>query len=172
MGLFAARQHTLRLLAASYSSSFVAHTETVAVHPPFLVCCFRFLTPLWWALFLAGMSACCRSDESEVILRRPPMPGTSVILNYEPSARRRRWRRFVKPLAIAFCVVVCVAPTSLAVYAWVTHFVWLRSGAYARNSFPMGAFAREMTWMSAGCVLAVAIAWSIAVWWLRRSAAR
>lgn len=101
------------------------------------------------------------------------MADTPAILDYEPlNARQRPWHRFLKPLDIALSVVICVVPTSLAVHAWVTHFAWLRSGAYARNSFPMGAFAREMTWVSAGCILAVGIAWFIAACWARRSTAR
>lgn len=100
------------------------------------------------------------------------MAGTSAVLNYEPQhAGRGGWRRLVRPLTIAFSVVACVGPTGLAIYAWITHLTWLRTGAYARNSFPMGAFARDMTWVSGVCVLTVAVAWSIAIWWNRRAAA-
>jgi hypothetical protein len=94
---------------------------------------------------------------------------TAGTLGYEPrTSDRPRWRRLLKPCAVALSAVACIAPAALAIYAWVTHFAWLRSGAYARNSFPMGAFALEMTWLSAGCVLLVAVAWCIAVLWRRR----
>ena len=101
------------------------------------------------------------------------MKRTSAILSYEAlNDRQGRWRRFVKALAIVFSVAVCVAPVILAFHAWITHFAWLRSGAYERNSFPMKAFAREMTWVSAGCIFAVALAWSIKIWWRLRAVAR
>ena len=93
------------------------------------------------------------------------LPGTTI-LNYEsPSALRGGWRRFVKSFAIAISVLACVGPAGLMIYAWFIHAAWLRSGAYARNSFPMGAFAVQMTWVSIVCVFMVAMAWLAAIWW-------
>jgi hypothetical protein len=101
------------------------------------------------------------------------MPNNSSVLNYEPSqANPRRWRRLVKPVAVALSIVACLAPTALAIFAWITHLAWLRSGAYDRNSFPMDAFAKDLTWLSTGVVLVVAAAWCIAWWRVRRSATR
>lgn len=92
---------------------------------------------------------------------RPP------VIPYQP-LKQGRWRCLARPIALALSVVLGVVPAWVAVRAWITHFAWLRNGGYAQNSFPMGAFAREMTWVAVGCILLVAAGWLVAWGWSRR----
>lgn len=63
--------------------------------------------------------------------------------------------------------VGCSVPTTLAIYAWRTHWDWLATGAYAHNSFPMNAFAVETTWIAAIVDLLAVTAWAGVLWRVR-----
>lgn len=77
------------------------------------------------------------------------MPNDNTVLNYESAnANAPCLCRFVKPIAVALSIAIALGLTSITVSAWITHFEWQRSGAYAQNSFPMGWFAEKMTWIS------------------------
>jgi uncharacterized membrane protein YphA (DoxX/SURF4 family) len=67
----------------------------------------------------------------------------------------------VKTIAIIVSILLCIAPATLATWAWVEHFEWQRNGDYSRNSFPMESFAIQMTWITAAAVLTVLAAWCI-----------
>jgi ABC-type lipoprotein release transport system permease subunit len=59
--------------------------------------------------------------------------------------------------------VVCAVPGGVAASAWITHWNAGRTGYYQRNSFPIGAFAQDMTCVTCGTVTVVALAWWIAL---------
>jgi hypothetical protein len=77
------------------------------------------------------------------------------------------WRAFF----LAATIVACGGSLSVAAYAWLTHFWWTWTGAYAGNSFPMGAFAVDAS-RFAGCVcLAAAVIWTVVLVWERKGRA-
>ena len=69
-------------------------------------------------------------------------------------------------LALAASFLFCAVPAGVAVYAWVTHWHWQHTGAYARNSFPMNKLASDATSVAIGCVavtVCVWVAWTITI---------
>ena len=62
-------------------------------------------------------------------------------------------------LALSVSFLFCAIPTGVAAYAWVTHWHWQRTGAYARNSFPMNKFASDATWVAIASVAITGCCW-------------
>lgn len=86
-----------------------------------------------------------------------PNPYESTRTGNTPTQRRGilRW------LAVAVSFMVCTAPTGIAVYAWLTHWHWQRTGAYSRNSFPMNKFASDATWVAVASIAIVGCGWGM-----------
>lgn len=75
----------------------------------------------------------------------------------------------LRAFLIALTIVACGGSLSVAVCAWINHFWWTWTGAYAWNSFPMRSFAIEASGF-AGCVcLASAVIWAAALFWERKA---
>ena len=64
-------------------------------------------------------------------------------------------------LAVTVSFLACAGPAGVAAYAWVTHWHWQRTGAYARNSFPMHKFASDATWVTIACVTTTTCCWGV-----------
>ena len=66
---------------------------------------------------------------------------------------------------ISLTVVVCGGSLFVAAYAWLTHFWWSWTGAYAWNSFPMGAFAVDASRFAGSVCLVAAAIWAVVLIW-------
>jgi hypothetical protein len=73
----------------------------------------------------------------------------------------------LRAFLIALTVVACGGSLSVAAYAWLTHFWWTWTGAYAGNSFPMGAFAVDASRVAGYVCLASAVIWAAVLLWDR-----
>ena len=79
--------------------------------------------------------------------------------NSETVRSRRNGVMFWYTLVISF--LFCAIPTGVAVYAWMTHWEWQRTGAYAGNSFPMNKFASDATWVAGVCFVITVCSWGV-----------
>lgn len=75
----------------------------------------------------------------------------------------------LRAFLIAVTVVACGGSLSVAAYAWLTHFWWMWTGAYAGNSFPMGAFAVGASRFAGYVCLVGAVIWTGVLGWERGS---
>jgi hypothetical protein len=66
-----------------------------------------------------------------------------------------------RKIAIGLSLAVCLLPAGLSAMAWWTHGEWLRTGAYHRNSFPVGGAAEDLSWLTLCVWLGVAGAWGV-----------
>ena len=69
----------------------------------------------------------------------------------------------MNPIARLLAAVLCAGSVLLAAAAWWTHAEWRRTGAYETNSFPMGVFARDATWVAVGVCGVTALTWFVVV---------
>jgi hypothetical protein len=63
--------------------------------------------------------------------------------------------------------VICGGLPILAIWAWFTHFDWLRNGNYSRTSLPMSKVASDLTMLG---VVSFMVAWGIWRWVQAREA--
>ena len=68
-------------------------------------------------------------------------------------------------IAMTLGALLSVLAWACAAWAWKSHHEWMRTGAYARNSFPMNQLARDATLAAAGLSTATI---ALAVWTARR----
>jgi polyferredoxin len=71
-------------------------------------------------------------------------------------------------IGIMVGALLCILAWAVAGWAWMSHWEWMRTGAYARNSFPMNQFARDAT-VAAAALTAATLAFSL---WMSRYRAR
>lgn len=84
-------------------------------------------------------------------------------LDYQSVTNRRNWSVISLVLVVQINVALCVFAAGIATWAWCVDFHWRITDATGRNSFPMGAFAREATAVAAALLIYTAIV-RFAVW--------
>ena len=90
-------------------------------------------------------------------------------LNYQQSPNRTGVRgRNAKQLAIAASAFLCLTPAGLAACAWLTHWSQLRRNAVPMVPLTAGMIAKDLTYVTFVCVVAVGLAWGIGWRWPRR----
>jgi hypothetical protein len=89
---------------------------------------------------------------------------------WQPNLRRATPLTFGKTvitfrkIGIVATLFICGGLALLTAYAWFTHFEWERTGAYLRNSFPMGEVAKDLSLWTGASLIVAALVW----WWVHR----
>ena len=70
-----------------------------------------------------------------------------------------------RKIGVIATILICGGLVFLTASAWLTHLDWEKTGAYSRNSFPMGAIAEDLSLWTGACFLLAALSWC---WVFRR----